>query len=50
VSAGIVEAVRYEVAHPLLAHIAERHRRAGRVLGWHQDTSREHANLTSGLP
>jgi hypothetical protein len=37
-SAGIVEAVRDQVLHAKLAHVAERHRRTGRVLGCHPRT------------
>jgi hypothetical protein len=32
----MVEAVNREAAHALLAPVAQWHRRAGRVLGWHQ--------------
>jgi hypothetical protein len=34
VTAGIVEAGRDQPLHAQLAHIAERHRRPGGVLGW----------------
>jgi hypothetical protein len=31
-AAGVVEAIGDQLAHALLAHVAERHRRAGREL------------------
>ena len=42
VPAGIVETRRNQVLHAELAHVAERHRRAGGVPGIHSMTSSEH--------
>jgi hypothetical protein len=42
VPAGIVETRRDQVLHAELAHVAERHRRAGGVPGIHSMTSSEH--------
>jgi hypothetical protein len=45
-SAGIVKAERDEVVHAKLAHVAEGHRRAGRVLRFHVG---EHFAVVLGL-
>jgi hypothetical protein len=39
VAAAIVEAIANEVTHVLLAHVAERHRWAGRMLSFHRTVS-----------